>query len=208
MPPRCWLIVLESAPAHFLASCLKCLGCSPELLAAAKHNPGPRIQQQPKPVPLHVFMLQMQLFGLFSFWLFPSLKSSKRLNTPYTGVVLYLFPQPSWTPWRWYFAGIGRACDCQARIVSRNTSAHLAKDHTLNSVPPAMSLPAILISSSPWQGAFSRVLLPLWDLFGEVSLHWLFRKDKKRGVLKTNRRKIFLKYHLLFNSTQVFKNTS
>lgn len=30
------------------ASCLKCLGCSPELLAAAKHSPGPRIQQQPK----------------------------------------------------------------------------------------------------------------------------------------------------------------
>lgn len=53
-----------------LASCLRCLGCSPELLAAAKQPEPQDYATAQAPVPLHAFMLQMQLLGLCSFWLF------------------------------------------------------------------------------------------------------------------------------------------
>lgn len=130
--------------------------------------------------------------------------SNQSTSTLLIPVLFCIYFPKFWTPWRRYFTGIGRV-----RTVSRNTSPHLAKDHTLTlsllqGKAPAMTLPAFLIPSSPWQGAFSSVLLHLWDLFGEVSLHWLSRNEKKWDVLKTKRRKILKKRSFTFSFNMTF----
>lgn len=79
-----------------LASCLKWLGCSAELPAGAKHNPGLRTEQWPSPsLTAHLYVMNVitwtcQLLG------FPVTEVIRALQTLDIGVGLYLFSQLFW----------------------------------------------------------------------------------------------------------------
>lgn len=134
--------------------------------------------------------------------------SNQSTSTLLIPVLFCIYFPKFWTPWRRYFTGIGRV-----RTVSRNTSPHLAKDHTLTlsllqGKAPAMTLPAFLIPSSPDKGH-----LAVYSSIFEIFLVKCHSTDcpgmKKNGMcLKPREEKYLKKDHLPFHSTWLFKKTS